>query len=144
MSPQWTPGLLNLTLHGGSVYYLQDRHLSSAEPHYFVVLNMTPHEDSYLVFAITSSKVETVLRRRVGLPVESLIEISPSEYSEFTLQSIGDCNSHFRVTKQELLQKLQTGLAWEKKPLPVNLLNKLRQGMLASPLIEDEIKDLLR
>jgi hypothetical protein len=80
----------------------------------------------------------------VGLPVESLIEISPSEYSEFTLQSIGDCNSHFRVTKQELLQKLQTGLAWEKKPLPVNLLNKLRQGMLASPLIEDEIKDLLR
>ena len=146
MPPQWTDTLLRLTLRGGSVYHLQHRDLSSAEPHFFVVLNIDPHADDFLVLVVTTSKVDSVRRRSNNLPPNTLVEISPSEYSDphFTLQSIVDCNHWFRVTKNELLQKLQASLAWEKTPLPSNILKKLREGMLASPLIEDEIKDMLR
>ncbi|MBU1692712.1 MAG: hypothetical protein KJ726_01660 [Verrucomicrobia bacterium] len=144
MSPQWTDAMLRLTLRGGTVYYLQHRDLSSAEPHYFVVLNLDPLGDDVLVLAMASSKVTSVRNRSRNLPPETLVEISPTEYADFTLQSIVDCNHRFRVTRQELLQKLQAGLAWEKIPLSAEILAKLRRGMLASSLIEEDIKDLLR
>jgi len=146
MPPQWTDGLLNLTLRGGSVYHLQHRGLTSADPHYFIVLNLAPRADSLLVLVVTSSQVANVRRLSGALPPETLVEISPADYRDphFTLPSIVDCNHWFRVTKQELLQKFQTGLAWEKAPLPPPILAKLRQGALASPVIEEEVKDLLR
>ena len=57
MSPQWTSSLLNLTLRGGSVYYLQHRDLSSGEPHFFVVLNRDTTRDEFLVLAVSSSNI---------------------------------------------------------------------------------------
>lgn len=144
MAPPWTDAMLRLTLRGGSVYYLRHRSLFSAEPHYFMVLNVDPHENDVLVLAVASSKVAGVRSRSRKLPPETLVDISPADYADFALPSIVDCNYCFRVTKQELLQKLQAGLASEKLQLSGTILAKLRQGVLASPLIEDEIKDLLR
>ena len=144
MPPQWTDAMLRLTLRGGSVYYLQHRDLFSAEPHYFVVLNLNPLSNEFLVLAVASSKVTSVRARSQNLPPQTLVDIFPAEYADFTLPSIVDCNHWFRVTKKELLHKLQAGLASAKLQLSVTLLTKLRHGMLASPLIEDEIKDLLR
>ncbi len=144
MPPQWSEPLLNLTLRGGSVYYLQHRHLSSAEPHYFVVLNLTPQDDPFLVLAVSSSNVAGVRMRSRTLPAETLVEISPTDFTDFTVQSIVNCNYWFRVTRQELLQKLQAGLALEQSQMPTPILAKLRLGVLASPLVEDEVKDLLR
>ena len=143
MTPLWTESILRLTLHGGSVYYLQHRFLSSAEPHYFVVLNLSPPGDDFLVLVVASSKVEIVRNGSRTLPAETLVEISPAEYSEFSVPSIVDCNYWFRVSRQELLQKLQAGLASEKMPLSADILARLRQGMRASPLVAEEIKVLL-
>jgi hypothetical protein len=144
MTPQWTDAILRLTLRGGSVYYLQHRCLSSAEPHFFVVLNLDPLGDNFLILAVASSNVENVRHRYKDLPPETLVEISPADYPDFRLPSIVDCNHWFPVTKQELLHKLKTGLASEKAPISSALLARLRQGMLASPLIEDELRDRLR
>jgi hypothetical protein len=33
---------LRLTLREGSVYYFAERHLTSPEPHYFIVVNSDP------------------------------------------------------------------------------------------------------
>jgi hypothetical protein len=144
MTPQWTPAMLRLTLRGGSVYYLQDRRLSSPEPHYFVVLNVDPACDACLVLVVASSKIDNVRRRRLDMPPDTLVEIPPSDYAEFSVQSIVDCNTLFSVTRQELLQKLQAGVAAEMAAMPAGLLARLRQGVLASPLIEESTKDILR
>lgn len=143
MPPQWSEPLLNLTLRGGSVYYLQHRELSSAEPHYFIVLNLTPTVDEFLVLAVSSSNVSGVRTRSRDLPPETLVEISPTDFADFTVPSIVDCNYWFRVTRQELLQKLQAGLAREQSQMPAPILARLRRGVLASPLVEDEVKQLL-
>ena len=144
MSPRWTEALLKLTLRGGSVYYLQDRSLTSPEPHYFVVLNLDPNGDEFLVMVVVSSNISGVHARFRNLPASTLVEISPVDYSPFTKQSIVDCNHFFRVTRLELLQKLQTGIASECSQLRADILAKLRAGILASPLIEDEIKQMVR
>jgi len=144
MTPRWTDALLRLTLHGGAVYYLQHRSLTSPEPHYFIVLNVDPSGDAFLVMGIASSKVASVRDRSRNLPLETLVELSPADYPEFTRQSIVDCNHCLRVTRHELLEKLQAGLAAEKTSLSAEMVGRLRQGVLASPVMEAEIKDLLR
>ncbi len=144
MSPQRTDRLLRLTLRGGSVYYLQHRDLSSEKAHFFVVLNLDPDGDGFLVLAVASSKITAVRNRRQGFPKNTLVEITSAEYADFTLDSIVDCNAVFRKTRQELLQKLQCGLAWEKTPMPVDILARIRQGALTSPLVEESVKRLLR
>ncbi len=141
---RWTEALLKYTLRGGSVFYLQHRRLTSAKPHFCVVVNLSPLDDEQLVLVIASSRVADVKRRRNGLPGETIVEIEPAEYSDFTVPSVIDCNDWIPTTQRELLQKLQAGQAVEKMRMPDTLLVKLRAGMLASPLIEDEIKDLLR
>jgi len=143
MSPQWTPSLLNLTLRGGSVYYLQHRDLSSGESHYFVVLNRDATGDDFLVLAVSSSNITGTKQRSQIFPSQTLVEITPAEYPDFTRDSIIDCNYSFQVTKLELLQKLQAGLAREQSPMPEHILAKLRVGVLSSPLIENTIKNLL-
>jgi len=130
-------------LRSGSVYYLQHREMTSPEPHYFVVLNSNPSANEFLVLIVASSKVETVKRRRKNLPESTLVEIAPTDYSEFSQQSIIDCNQCFRFSRQELLNKLQQRVANEKKPIPEDIVDKLRQGILASPLIENEIKEMV-
>ena len=133
-----------LTLRCGSVYYLQHRSLSSADPHYFVVLNIDPHADDFLILLVASSNITGVKRRNKNLPTETIVEIFPAEYPQFSVPSIIDCNHLFRVTKQELLQKLQSGFAAEKTPIPQSILVKLRTGVLMSPLIEDVVKDMVQ
>ncbi len=143
MAPRWVAALLNLTLRGGSVYYLQHRALTSPEPHFFVVLNADPHHDAFLVLTVASSKLDRVRARSANLPSETLVQVSPAEYADFQVDSIVDCNHYFRVTKAELLQKLQAGLAGEMAPVPDSILDRLRRAMLASPLVEAEVKALL-
>lgn len=144
MSPRWTAALLNLTLRGGSVFYLQNRALSSPEPHYFVVLNLDPVGDHFLVMVVVSSNIAGVHDRFRHLPASTLVQIAPADYGPFTKPSIVDCNHFFRVTKAELLHKLQTGYAKECPGMPPAILADLRAGIQASPLIEDEIKQMVR
>ena len=144
MSPQWTDSLLRFTLRSGSVYLFQHRDLFSEKPHFFVVLNLNPCCDEFLVLTVVSSQIESVKTRRRNLPSDTLVEITPAEHGDFTLESIVDCNTVFRKTRQELLLKLQSGQAFEKTPMPADILYKIRQGVLTSPLIEDSVKSLLR
>ena len=144
MPPQWNDALLRLTLRGGAVYYLKHRSMTSPEPHYFVVLNLDPIGDEFLVMLVASSKVENVIHRNRNLPKETLVRIDPAEYSEFSKPSIIDCNRYLRIGKQELLQKLQQQFAHEKSQMPTVILDKLRTGIAASPLIESEIKDMIQ
>lgn len=143
MPPQWTKPLLNITLRSGSVYYLQHRNMTSPEPHYFVVLNSNPSTSEFLVLLVASSRVDKVKRRRNDLPASTLVEITPADYSEFSQQSIIDCNQCFRFSRQELLNKLQQRVATEKTPMPKEVVKKLREGIIVSPLIENEIKDMV-
>ena len=73
--------LLKLTLRAGSVYYFQERKLTSPEPHYFIVVNQEPFSRQLLVLTVVSSKVDNVKRLRQGLP-GTLVEIGPKDYDE--------------------------------------------------------------
>ena len=134
--------LLKLTLRAGSVYYFQERKLTSPEPHYFIVVNQEPFSRQLLVLTVVSSKVDNVKRLRQGLP-GTLVEIGPKDYDELKVPSVVDCNVVFNKALGELAENIQRKEVVYKKDLPPDILNAIRLGIKASPLVEDEIKRLL-
>jgi hypothetical protein len=137
------PWELRLTLRGGSVYYFADRALTSPEPHYFVVINTRPLDQHLLALLVITSQVEKVKRWRRELPA-TYVEIGPSDYRELSVPSIVDCNTVFRRSVRELVEKIESRQVAYRSDMPRVVLEQLRAAVCASPLVEDEVKALVR
>ena len=143
MAPE-VPLELRLTLRAGTVYYFQHRELTSPEPHYFIVVNTDPLHDQVLLLAVASSKVANVRERRRQMPAETVVEISPTEYAEFRVPTVVDCNRVFRKSLTELIDDRKRGLVKPKNDLPREALLRIQTGIKTSPLVEEEAKMLIK
>jgi hypothetical protein len=137
------PWEVRVTLRSGSVYYFVDRYLSSAEPHYFIVVNSRPLDQRVLILAVITSQVAKVNAWRRTLP-GTTVEIAPSDYAELTKPSIVDCNVVFRKSLQELSEKITRGEIRAMRDVPPGILAALKRAIDNSPLVEEETKKLLR
>lgn len=135
---------IKATLRPGSVYYFVDDALKSSEPHYFIVLNFTPLVDQLLLMVCSSHQISKVKWRNINNPPSTLVEISPTEYNDFSKQSIVNCNTVFANSIQQLIKKLESGQLKLKSVLPNHLLEKLRQGVLDSPNVAEALKRIIR
>ena len=136
------PWEIRLTLRTGSVYYFVDRGLSSPEPHYFIVINRAPIEQEVLILNIITSQVEKVRRNRATLP-GTLVELEPADYDELSKPSIVDCNNVFRRSLAELVEMSLHRAVASKMQISDELIEQIRAAVLASPMVEQDIKDLL-
>ncbi len=132
------------TLKSGSVYYFEDDSLTSAEPHYFIVLNQNPSDDLLLLLVCSSSQITKVKIRNANNPPSTLVELSPKDYSDFTRNSIIDCNRVFPRSLNELIKKLAEGKLKIKADLSSPIVAILRQGVLDSTMVEESLKRILR
>ena len=138
------PPLIRLTLRPGTVYYFVHRDLTSPEPHYFIVLNTQPLTDSFLILTVGSSQLGTVRRRRSAMPAETLVEVSPSEYADFRVPTIVDCNQVFELPREELVEKIESRQIRSHRDLPAEILTRIRNGVMVSPRVDESHKNLLR
>lgn len=126
----------------GSVYYFQARELSSAAPHFFVVVNREPVTTKVLLLTIVTSKVDKV-RFRNRERLHTVVEISPKEYDEFKLPSAVDCNVVLEKPLAELAGLVKRKEVRYHKDLPPEIFAKVKNAILSSPLVADELKLLL-
>jgi hypothetical protein len=134
---------LRLTLREGSVYYFTERSLASLESHYFIVVNSDPLAQRLLLLKVVTSKVAKVKQRRRGLP-ETLVEISPRDFSLFKKLSIVDCNDLKQVQLIEFNERfVRNQIRYFDKDLPAPLRIALRKAIHASPIVPDEMKILV-
>ena len=136
------PMELRLGLRAGSVYCFQSRELSSGEPHFFVVVNRDPITTKLLLLTIVTSKIEKVHTRNRERP-DTVVEISPKEYSEFKVLSAVDCNVVLEKPLSELVGLVRRKEVRYHKYLPPELLAKIKVAIQISPLVADETKLLL-
>lgn len=138
------------TIKRGSVYYFRGETLHSDQPHYFIVilvLDVTHSDettDKDVLLVCVSSKIANVKSLRSGLPKETLVEISPTEYPELSVDSIVDCNDVWPKSVSELVQKLSHGELLIKKEMNAKLIRKIHKGVLASPMVERSVRSLLQ
>lgn len=133
---------IRATIQAGSVYYFHDSNLTSPDPHYFIVINKNPQTDRVLLLVCSSSQLQTVRRRRALRP-ETIVEISPREYPDFTRDSIVDCNTVFERSIQELQLKYDSGQLRVKTVMSPDTLEKLRDAVLESDMVDGEVQDML-
>ena len=135
---------LKSTIKAGSVYYYNDPDLKSPYSHYFIVLNVDPSKDRIIFLAYSSHKISKVQERRKGFPRETLVEISPDQYPEFSKKSIIDCNVILEKSIDMLANKFDQGKLKKKPLMGLRLVHKLREGAIHSSLVAEETKKLLQ
>jgi hypothetical protein len=127
----------------GSVYYFYERSIGSPKQHRFIVLNIDPPKDPVIILVCASSQIRYFKSLRSNCPSETLIEITPLQYSGFTKNSIIDCNDVFLKSISEIARMLSKGKLQEKPIMGIRLIRKLRQGVILSTLVDKEIQLLL-
>lgn len=131
------------TIKQGSVYYYIDRSIRSPEPHYLIVVNKDPINDGVILLVCASSQVDKVKRMRKNLPLTTLVEISPEEYTSFSKPTIIDCNEIIERTIEELIDKLKTRDLKIREEMNFSIVRRLRLAVKDSPLHSEELKDLI-
>lgn len=127
----------------GSVYYYNDPSLKATYSHYCIVVNIDPAKDTVVLLVHASTKINKVKERRKNCPQETLVEISPIQYPEFSKGSIIDCNEVLE-RDVEVLRKLLAQQKLVKKPIMgLRLIKTLRTGIIASNLVSPNIQALL-
>lgn len=137
--------LAGASIPPGTVYYFREESLSSDDPHYFIVLNHDPDNDSVLLLVCPTSQVEKAVWRchRRGQSSETLVLIKKEEYRELACDSAVDCNFVFEKTKSQINAKISKGEVEMKALIEHSTLHRLREAVLKSPSIEKWKKALL-
>lgn len=143
MAPEKLPLELKVGLRAGSVFYFQARELSSVEPHFFVVLNRDPLGQGLLLLTVFTSKIDKVRLRNRERPA-TVVEFDRSDYKPLTGPTAVDANVIIRRSVGEMAELVHRKAVGYHPDLPAALLDRLRAAALASPVIEDEDKDLIR
>jgi len=127
-------------LSPGDVIFLSSRTLTDERKHWFVVVNKTPLSDSIVLAAVCTSNIERI--RRFSHP-ETIVEITPEEYSEFDKLTSVDCNDPKLMPLEELVERHKTGEVKICKRIPAEILEKIIKSIKASPRVEERKKDLI-
>jgi len=133
---------LRLGLRAGSVYYFQARELTSAESHFFVVVNRDPLGTRLLLLTIVTSKVEKVRLRNRQRP-DTVVEISPAEYRDLKMPSAIDCNVVIEKPLTDLVGLVRRREVRYHRDMPPAIFAKIKAAILASPVVEEDFKQLL-
>lgn len=132
------------TINFGSVYYFVEDTFSSLEPHFFIAINTDPLNDAIVFLVCTQSKIKNVKGIRVNCPNETLVEITPSQYSELKWNSIVDCNYVKEMSIEQIVEKLSRNELKIKPEMDAAIVSQLRNGVILSPVVANRIKVLLQ
>ena len=131
------------TIQPGSVYYFTEESFTNPEPHYFIVVNKAPLEDKFLILVNSTSQIERAIKRTRHTP-NTLVKIDNTEYTIFTRVSVVDCNSVTKKTIDEIVSLLKSKQLACKPEMSIGIVKKLRDAVIASPIVENHIKEMLK
>ena len=137
--------LFKNTVQKGSVFYFVEDTFETDRPHFFVVLNDDPKNEKILILvcAVTLSVKVAFLYEKFKYLRETMVDVTPSLCSFLKHPSIFNCNSPIEKSFLVFIDKLKDGKLKHVGEVNQELLSKLRDGVLASPLVTKECKKLL-
>lgn len=131
---------LKVTIKQGVVYYFVHPTMDSTEPHYFVVLNKDPLSDEVILLTCATSQVDKVVSRRKNVSSDTLVILDKKDCDFLSKETIFDCNSLKSCSVDLLVGKLSAGKLKIVGNVTEDVLEKLLDAVLASPLIVERDK----
>jgi hypothetical protein len=137
-----TPSSIQATIQPGSVYFFADEELPS--PHFFIVINKNPATEDPILLLYVSSQVGKIVSSRSLWRSKTVVLIKKGTHADFTLESAVDCNHIFHRSIKDLERKFKSGRLKKKSVIRKDILDKLRESVLESDVVEEYIKDMIR
>lgn len=141
MSSRTHPSI-QTTIQTGSVYFFADEELPS--PHFFIVINKNPAAEDPILLLYVSSQVGKIISSRSLWRSKTVVVIKKGTHPDFSLESAVDCNHVFPRSVKDLERKYKSGRLKIKSVMRKGLLDKLREAVLESDVVEEYIKDMIR
>lgn len=126
------------------VYHFSSKQLNTAVPHYFICITQTLEESIILVCTTTQFKKRANYIEKVGLPFSTLVRIKPNAENGLIQESYVDCNSYFMYEQEEFRRMYEQDNIDYKGIIDEAVFDELMRGLLDSPKVEENIKELIR
>jgi hypothetical protein len=112
---------------------------------YFVVLNSNPKTDLLLVMVTSTKQIEKKYEfiKRARISETTLVKVAPKEYKVFTQESIFNCNDVIEIGIDDLIKKIEENGSMDYPKISKEVIAKLVKGVKDSPLVSEDIKELL-
>ncbi|MCC6691551.1 MAG: hypothetical protein IT235_08475 [Bacteroidia bacterium] len=125
------------------VYYFSNNKINTEIPHYYVCIKRT--DADVLILSLCTSQFETIKRfvESRNLPFETLVFIAPDIHNPFTKQTYVNCNEIHEFTVEELKEMYESEAVEFSGEISEGHYVQILLGLKASPMIDDETKDLL-
>lgn len=112
---------------------------------FLIVLNANPKTDEILVLVTITKQVshQREYIRRIGEDATTLVQISKSDFSRLSAESIVNCNNTYEKTLGDLIDEIEKGGKIFFDKLPKNIVGSLVCGVLMSKQVPQDHKRLL-
>jgi hypothetical protein len=138
-------GSLNFeeTLEPGRIYFFKNKELTSDAPHFHILIAI-PNND-LLILTCCTSQFEKRARfiELANLPNETLVWLKPDDDNPFTKDTYVDCNSSFKYSRDTFIDMYTNENLEYKGIISDGKLLEIIHGVITSPMITEEIKDLI-
>ena len=133
------------TIEPRKIYKFSSNKINTPILHYFICI--VRDDGDFLVMTCCTSQFEKrkkFIEARPDIPNSTLVWIdAPNDDNHLTKETYIDCNNYIEYSVAELQQKYnQEEITFEGEISEVHFL-QIIQGLLDSPEIEDEIKEML-
>ncbi len=126
------------------IYYFSTNKLNTVVPHYFICI-LKEKNDSIILVCCTSDKEDKRKKRIEMLGLHTtLIWIKPDNENGLIKDTFVDCNTFFEYSIDDFKVMYETNLIEYKGEISGGHYAQVIQGLLDSPTIPTEIKELLQ
>jgi hypothetical protein len=126
------------------VYYFSSTKLNTSVPHYFIAV-LKGSKDTVILVCCTTDREDKRKKRIEKLGLHStLVWIKPDNSNGLTKDTFVDCNSFFEYSIDDFKTMYENDLLEYKGEISETHYEQIINGLLDSPTIPTEIKELLR
>lgn len=126
------------------VYYFSSVKLNTTVPHYFICI-IKGANDTIMMVCCTSDKEDKRKKRAELLELyNTLVWIQPDTHNGLTKDTFVDCNSIFTYSIDDFKTMYENDVLEYKGEISTIHYEQIIYGLLASPTISNEIKELLQ
>ena len=124
------------------VYYFTSNKISTDNPHYYVCIK---RNNDVLILTLCTSQIEKKQRyiELRKLPYETLVFIKNGKTKIFNKDTCINCNEIHQLTIDEFVNKYKKDEIESSGFIDDNYYDQIIVGIHKSPIIEEEIKDLI-
>jgi len=132
------------TLKPGKVYYYISQKTKTPKRRFYIIVTVL--DAGTIILCTTTTQIEKRIKyiEYNKHPSSTLVFIKTDEDNGLTEESVVDCN-YYEHEDKESLKKIFTEKGIEfKGNLKESKLEEIRKGLIDSPVVEEEIKDVVK